>query len=205
MLIVYAWLAWQVVRILPELRTHPQLLHALGGVRGRTRHARQRDTRRGAAYPARGRGWKRSQAWMCRWRRRWPAMSGFSHGRPHGVTLPVGTHQPSAPETPTAGLGAGPLQPPRRRAHAPCSAMQKSGTHRLAASAAARCSPHGQAAQPAADRSAQPRRAGAAVPLAAAAGPGYHAKGRQATPLAPTCHASATPAGPGAASCAGVA
>lgn len=52
------------------------------------------------------------------------------------------------------------------------------GAQRCAASAAALCSRHGQAARRAADRAA---------------------------PLSPPCHASAAPAGPGAAPCAGVA
>ena len=45
-------------------------------------------------------------------------------------------------------------------------------------------SQHGQSARHMADRTALPRQAGEAVPLAAA-GPGYHAKGRQAAPAGP--------------------
>jgi hypothetical protein len=55
----------------------------------------------------------------------------------------------------------------------------------------------------AAARSARRRRAGEAVPLAAAASPGSHAQGRPAAPRAPPWHARAAPDGPGAAPCAG--
>ena len=78
-----------------------------------------------------------------------------------------------------------------------------SAPRRCAARAAARCSQPGQAAPRSAARSAPPRRAGEALPLAAAAGPGSQAKGRQAAPLSPTGHASAAPDCPGAAPCAG--
>ena len=77
--------------------------------------------------------------------------------------------------------------------YAPCSygrllrrlplASAPQGAERCAASAAALCSQHGQSARRAAARSAQLRRAGEAVPLAAAAGPGSHAQGRQVLKL----------------------
>ncbi len=85
------------------------------------------------------------------------------------------------------------------------SPIRPQGAERGAARAAALCSQHGQSARRAVARSARPRRADAALSLAAAAGPGSHAQGRQAAPLSPTWHASAAPDCPEAAPCAGVA
>ncbi len=125
--------------------------------------------------------------------------------KPKSLGGRIGTSNALVPQRPRA------CTPRRRPASPPWPAAAAPGGSRLhrrasplawrrrwASGAYARTDDKGRQAAPS-------RRAGETVPLAAAAGSGSHAKGRQAAPLSPICHASAAPDGPGAAPCAGVA